>query len=158
MIVRAASVVFAGLVLVGCALSWTPITAYDGPELASSEFAVIRSRSPDGWVYRVSREGVTYYQANNRNDSVEIRLRPGYYQVTLAGQCPRWSPSRYTYGATLSAEHTYRVRIGGCFSIVSETFNLWLEDVATGEDVTRSKTIPITLSKTILIPWEDESQ
>jgi hypothetical protein len=98
-------------------------------------------------VYRISREGLTYYQAKHRKDGVGIGLLPGYYQVTLEGQCPRWVPSRRTYGAALSAGHTYSVRSAGCFSLMEESLYLWLEDVETGEDATRSKTTPIPLEK-----------
>jgi hypothetical protein len=124
MITRTALTMAIVLGLTGC-VEWVRFSAFEGPEPAAANAAVIRGFPPESnfqTVERVFRGEITYYEALTMFPKgavgVEIVLLPGTYDIALTGRCSsQWDYSHGTYSATLQPGHTYEVKQGCCFSL-----------------------------------------
>jgi hypothetical protein len=155
---RFAVVIVASFSLAGCA-GWVRLKAYDGPELPITDVAIIRTRIPSpggiydvGAVQVVAQEGRTYYRyfddrykLPEYTSFLELVLQPGDYDITLVGACRHGGYADHEFRVTLQSGRMYEVKRAGCFSLFEDGIRLWIEDVATGDDVSHSKDLLLDL-------------
>lgn len=144
---RTALLSIVALGLTACAWSFTQYKAYGGLDLPPADLAFVRT-PPSNWdfesVEAVRHGDVTDYDVYQvfpaGAPELEIALKPGTYEISLTGRCSsQWDYSHHKVSATLQSGHTYQVK-KGCCSLLGwkKDLCLWLEDVATGDDVSRS--------------------
>lgn len=145
------------LFLAGCAVA-VPFKAYEGPDLAPSELALIvttrayltaddpYSGADFGAIISVTQGEVLFYSSDRDfppglSNDLMVFLRPGTYSVTYQGQCPRQRSTERIDAIAIQPGHKYVVKRAGCFIFNpnSQGLRLWIEDSDTGTDVSGSK-------------------